>query len=60
MDLNELKEAWLTKKEQFLLKNERTSAPNMQSIESPRNRKLMDKQDNANDDAQANPLAKYK
>lgn len=39
IDLNELKEQWLTKKEQFLLKNERTSAPNMQSLDSPRNRK---------------------
>lgn len=40
IDLNELKERWLTKKEQFLLKNERNTAPNLQSLESPRNRAL--------------------
>ena len=40
IDLNELKERWLTKKEQFLLKNERNTAPNMQSLDSPRNRAL--------------------
>lgn len=38
LDLKELKERWLTKKEYFLLKNERNTAPNMQSLESPRNR----------------------
>jgi len=38
IDLNELKERWLTKKEQFLLKNEKNTAPNMQSLESPRSR----------------------
>jgi hypothetical protein len=40
IDLNELKERWLTKKEEFLLKNERNTAPNMQSLDSPRNRAL--------------------
>ena len=38
LDLKEIKERWLTKKEQLLLKNERNTAPNMQSLESPRNR----------------------
>ena len=38
LDLKALKERWLTKKEYFLLKNERNTAPNMQSLESPRNR----------------------
>ena len=41
IDLKELKERWLTKKEQFLLKNERNTAPNMQSLESPRNRGVL-------------------
>ena len=43
LDMKEIKEKWLTKKEQFLLKNERNTAPNMQSLESPRNRKQLDK-----------------
>jgi hypothetical protein len=61
IDLSELKEQWLTKKEQFLLKNERTSAPNMQSIESPRNRKVTDKTENGGEEArESNPLVKYK
>ena len=46
----------MTKKEQLLLKNERTTAPNMQSIESPRNRKLTDKEG----EESSNPIMKYK
>ena len=49
LDMKEIKERWLTKKEQFLLKNERNTAPNMQSLESPRNRtKQFEKQESFN------------
>ena len=47
IDLKELKERWLTKKEQFMLKNERTTAPNMQSLESPRTRGQQQQQNTA-------------
>jgi hypothetical protein len=38
LDWKVLKERWLTKKEEFLLKNERTTAGQETSINSPRNR----------------------